>query len=137
MRSRQIGLHVDLQRAAAVARHGVVENAFGAAGLTPALAVEPDQARSAVAQRLQRLADEDRLSARAADPAFDAAVGVDEGLGAGLGRGRRLAPDHRGQDERLAPTLEIRRDVDQRLSHDAPSFGHAVRRAAASTPWPA
>src|SRR5262245_49123329 len=91
LRSRQIGLQVDLQRAAAVARHGVVENAFGAAGLAPALAVETDEPRTAVAQRLQRLPDEDRLGARAADPAFDAPVGVDERLGAGLGRGRRLA----------------------------------------------
>ncbi len=45
---REIGLHVDLQRAAAVARHRVLDHARRAAGTAGAFADEPDQPRPAV-----------------------------------------------------------------------------------------
>src|SRR4029077_13025761 len=87
LRLGEVGLHVDLQRATAVARHSILQHPFGPARNAPALAVEADESRPAVSHRLKRLARDDRLGAGAADPALNSAVLTNERLRAGLGRG--------------------------------------------------
>ena len=122
---REAGLHVDLQRAAAVARHRVLDHARRAAGTARAFADEPDQSRPAVLDGRQGFTDDDRLRARAADPAGDRAVGAHERLGPRLGGRRRLAPDHRRQRERLAAALEIRGEREQ-LVHSVTPFSRST-----------
>src|SRR6266542_5621784 len=116
-RLREERLHVDLQRAAAVARHGVRGDALGPARGRAALADQRDQARLAITERVQGLAHHDRLRARPAHPAGEAAVAADERLGARLGRGRTLAPDHGGQGERLAQLPQLDGEREEVLRH--------------------
>src|SRR5207245_8709082 len=103
----QIGLHVDLQGAAAVTRHFVLEHALGPARDSTALAVEADEPRPAIAESLERFAHDDGLGAGAADPSLHAPVPANEDLRAGLRRGRRLAAHDRGQRERLTGALKL------------------------------
>ena len=114
---REERLHVDLQRAAAVARHAVRSDALGPARDRAALADQRDQPRLAITERVQGLADHDRLRARPAHPAGEAPVAADERLGARLGRGRPLASDHGGQGERLAPLPQLDGEGEEILRH--------------------
>src|SRR5213593_220668 len=90
---REKGLHVDVQRATAVARHPVLEHPLRPARNPSAFSIEPDEPGPAVAEGLERFAHDDRLGAGATDPPLNAAVLADQHLGPGLGRGRRLAAD--------------------------------------------
>src|SRR5262249_16712501 len=110
LRLREIRLHIDLQRATAVARHAVFDHAFRPAGRTRAFPVEPDETWATVAERAEGFADDHGLGAGAADPSPQAAVLTDQDLRAGLRRGRRLAADDRGQRKRLAALLQIGRE---------------------------
>src|SRR5207249_4794066 len=63
---------------------------------------DPDEPRLAVGERPQRLADDDRLGACAADPSDEAAVGPHDGPVAAPRRRRPADADHRGEHVRLA-----------------------------------
>ena len=99
--------HVDLQGATGVAGHDELDDAVGAAALGRRVLREAEQARLAVGQRVERLADDDRLGAAAADPALDRAVGMDDAARAGPGRRRPGDRDDRREDERAAGRLEL------------------------------
>jgi hypothetical protein len=82
-RLRQIGFHVDLQRAAAVTRHRILDDPLGASFARGAsAAAHGDEPWLAVAQRVARLANDHRLGTRTSDPAFHRAVLEHERLGA-------------------------------------------------------
>ena len=57
---------------------------------------------------MQRLADHDRLAARATDPALDRAVRMDDAVGARPGRRRAGDGDDRRERERTAGLAELR-----------------------------
>ena len=99
--------HVDLQRATGVAGHDQLDDAVGAAALARAVLRQPEQARLAVAERPERLADDDGLGAAAADPALDRAVRMDDARRAGPGRGRPPDRHDRGDRERPTRRLEL------------------------------
>ena len=101
--------HVDLQRAPRMAGHDQLDDAVAAAALARDILREPEQPRLAVDERPERLAHDDRLGARAADPALDRAVRVDDPRRAGPGRRRPPNGDHGGDRERLAGGLELGR----------------------------
>ena len=69
--------------------------------------MQTDEPGPAVAEGVQSLPNDDRLGARSTDPSLRAAVLADQYLRSRLGRGRRLAPDDRGQRERLSAALEL------------------------------
>ena len=73
-RCRQMRFHVDLQRAPRMTGHDQLDHAVAAAALARDVLREPEQPRLAVDERPERLADDHRLGARAADPALDRAV---------------------------------------------------------------
>ena len=69
-------------------------------------------ARFAVGERLARRLQHRAPGAAAADPArHDGAVGTDDRLGAGLGRGHRHGTHHGGEDERLLRGLHLRDEI--------------------------
>ncbi len=115
---RQDGLHEDLESPAAVTGHRVLPHALRAAGERAALADEHQKARLAILERAERFLDRDRLRAAPADPARDRPVPPDQRLRAGLGRGRPLAADDRGDGERFAPSRE-RLGLGQPVRHAA------------------
>src|SRR4051794_4465927 len=84
----QMRFHVDLQRAPRVAGHDELDDAVGPPSLARTVLRQPKEPRLAIADRPQRLADDDRLGAAAADPALDRAVGEDDAGRARPGRGR-------------------------------------------------
>ena len=106
---RQHGLHGDLQRAAGVAGHDDLHDTVPAAGVGGRILRDAQQARLAVGQGSQRLADDDRLRATAADPALDAAVGVDDAVRPRPGRGGPPHGHDRGHDEGPPRGRELRR----------------------------
>src|SRR5947199_239974 len=84
-RLRKVGLHVDLQRAAAVTRHRVLEHPLRPARAPSAFSVEPDEPRPAVPEGVEGFSHDDWFRAGAADPAGYGAVGSNQCLGARLG----------------------------------------------------
>ena len=56
---------------------------------------------------MERLADDDRLGARATDPAFDRAVGMDDPVGTGPGRRRSGDRDDGRERKRTACRREL------------------------------
>ena len=70
---------------------------------------QPQQPGLPVHERAERLPDDDRLGAAAADPALDRAVGMDDPPRAGLG-GRRPLDRHDRGDREPAPVRLQRRD---------------------------
>jgi hypothetical protein len=87
-RSREIRFHVDLQRPAGVAGHHQLDDTIRAAALALTVLRETEQARLAIGEGVERLPNDDRLGARAADPALDGSIRVDDAVRAGPGRGR-------------------------------------------------
>jgi len=73
----------------------------------PSVRAEPVVAREALAALRDGHPRHHRLGARAADPAGDGTVRPDQCLRARLGRRRPLAPDDRGERERLATAPEV------------------------------
>ena len=99
--------HVDLQGAAGVAGHDVVDDPVTAAAVRWLVPAEAKQARLAVGERAEGLLDHDGLRAAAADPALDHAVGMDEAARAGTSRGRSPDGDDGSQGERSSRALEL------------------------------
>ena len=113
------GLDVDLQRAIALTRDRHRDHTMGDVhSLEFRLLAEPDEPRLTLLDHIERLADEHRLSAGAADPSVDGAVRGDDRPGAVLARRGRLAPHDGRQGERLPGLHQL-----ERLSHDAPAVG--------------
>ena len=102
----QARLQVDGQGSLAAARHGDEDGALQSDVHVRRVGSQEHQAGLAVVQGLQGLAGDDGLGAASADPAVEAAVRADDGLGPRLGRGGRLAGDDGGQDEGLAVGLQ-------------------------------
>ena len=99
--------HVDLQRAPRVAGHDQLDDAVRAPPLARTVLRQSEQARLAVADGSQRLADDDGLGAAAPDPALDRAVRMDDAGRAGPGRGRPPDRHDRGDRERPTRRLEL------------------------------
>ncbi len=96
--------------------------------------VHVDDAGEAVLQGQQGLLAHQALRAAAAHPAEHVAPArVDDGLGARLGRGRTVHPDHRGHHERLPGRLQLADALVECLVHDLPSLSQAPGRAARSS----
>ena len=127
-RRREVRFHVDLQRSPGVAGHDQLDDPIAAPALGRRVLRQAKQARLAVGQRVERLADDDRLGARAADPALDRAVGVDDPVRPGPGRRRPRDRDDRRERERLAGLRELRGAREQA----APA---RLRRGQAVTPF--
>ena len=106
-RRGQMRFHVDLQGPARMAGHDELDDAVAAPALGRRVLREPEQARLAVDERAQRLADDDGLGAAAADPALDRAVRMDDAARARPGRGRPLDRHDRGDRERPTRRLEL------------------------------
>ena len=136
---REIRLHVDLQRATAVARHAVFEEALRTARRSAGLAVEPEEAGPAVAERAEGLAHHHRIGAGTTDPSLHAAVLANEHLRAGLRRGRRFAANDRRQRERFSATLQLGSERQELFAHRGRTPFNLSRlfRGGASTPSPA
>ena len=79
---------------------------------------DPHHARFAVRQRAERLADDDRLGAGAADPTDDGAVGQDDRAVAAACGGRTLDVDDRRENERFSRRRELA-GADQDFAHSA------------------
>ena len=77
-RRGQMRFHVDLQGAPRVAGHHQLDHAVAAPALGGGVLRQAQQPRLAVDEGAERLADDDRLGAAAADPALDRAVGMDD-----------------------------------------------------------
>src|SRR2546427_11796074 len=75
-----------------------------------------------------RLAHDGGLGAGAPHPSRNGTVVADQRLGAWLGRCRSLAANDRGEGERLAPTLQIRGEREEIVTHRHPC------RATVATP---
>ena len=97
---------------------------------------QPEQPRLAVGERAERLADDDRLGAAAADPALDRAVRMDDAARAGPRRGRPPDGHDRGDRERPAGRLELggAREDGPARSSSAPVSVDAPSRAGSPRP---
>src|SRR5262245_39917629 len=123
-RPRQVRLHVDLQRSAAVAGHRILDEALDVRGATTsltsaALADQADETGLPVTEGGQRLSHHGRLGTRAADPAAHAAVLANDGLGTGLGGGGTLAADDDRQRKRFTPPAQLAGEIEQVFAHDS------------------
>ena len=98
-RRRQDRFDVDVHGASTVAGHRKDHDPGTSFGLR--VGREGDQARHAVGDRLERLADHGRLRAASPEPAVEGAVGRDERAVARLRARGRLPPDDRGEGEGL------------------------------------
>ena len=75
-----------------------------------------DEARLAVGDRPERLADDDRRGAAPTDPADEAPVRRDHRLRAGLRRRRPLGPHDRRRGEWLATREQLRREGEEAVA---------------------
>ena len=106
-RRRKMRFHVDLQRSPGVAGHDEFDDAVAAPALGGGVLREPQQARLAVGEGAERLADDDGLGAAATDPALDRAVRMDDPAAPGPGRRRPPDRDDGGDRERPTGRLEL------------------------------
>ncbi len=110
-----------------MAGHDELDDPVAAPALGRRVLRQAEQARLPVGQRVERLADDDRLGARAADPALDRPVGVDDPVRPGPGRRRPGDRNDRGKGERASGLSELRGAREQ----PAPA---RLRRGQAVTP---
>ena len=115
--------HVDLQGAAGMAGHHELDDTIRPPSLGRAILREPEQARLAVGEGMERLADDHGLGTAAADPTFDGAVGMDDAGGARPSGGGTGHGDDRGHDEWATGLLEVGRP-----GEDAAGHGWVARR---------
>ena len=96
-----------------MAGHDELDDAVGAAALGRGVLRQAEQPRLAVGEGVERLADDDRLGARAADPALDRPVGMDDAVGTGPRRRRSGDGDDGRERERPAGRRELGGPVEQ------------------------